>query len=99
MSWQVFYMEDPDAKQWIDVVKMYMCNNLGVTIDFDALKELSDRTSGDYASLYSNGQKLALYSQHISYADVNLMVTKPLEDNTFQLFNHLLNKNNSLLIE
>jgi len=83
---KVFYLEDPDAKQWIEVVKMYM-EKLCANIDFDALKELSDRTSGDYASLYSNGQKLALYTDHITYKDVELMVTRPLEDNTFQIFN------------
>lgn len=95
---RIFFMEDPDSKQWIDVVKRYICTNLGVTIDFDALKELSDRTNGDYASLNSNGQKLALYTSHITFADVDLMVTKPLEENTFQLFNYLLNKNNSAAI-
>ncbi|MCR5309218.1 MAG: DNA polymerase III subunit delta [Bacilli bacterium] len=91
---QIYFLEDPDSKQWIDVVKAYMVNKLGATIDFDALKELSNRTSGDYASLYSNGQKLVLYTDHIKYADVDLMVTKPLEDNTFQIFNYLLNKDN-----
>ena len=94
---QIYFLEDPDSKQWIDVVKTYI-TKLGVTIDFDALKELSNRTSSDYASLYSNGQKLALYTNHISYKDVDLMVTRPLEDNTFQLFNFLLNKDNASAI-
>lgn len=94
---QVFYLEDPDPKQWIDVVRMYI-EKLGVTIDFDALRELSNRTAGDYASLYSNGQKLALYTEHISFSDVDLMVTRPLEENTFQLFNFLLNKDNTSAI-
>ena len=95
---QIYFLEDPDVKQWIEVVKTYMVTKLGVTIDFDALRELSNRTNGDYAALYSNGQKLALYTDHISYADVDLMVTRPLEDNTFQIFNYLLNKDNSAAI-
>lgn len=95
---QIYFLEDPDAKQWIDVVKAYMVTKLGVTIDFDALKELSNRMNGDYAALYSNGSKLALYTDHISYKDVDLMVTRPLEDNTFQIFNYLLNKDNSAAI-
>lgn len=94
---KIFFIEDPDSKQWIDVVRVYM-DKLGAKIDSDALKELSDRTGGDYAALYSNGQKLALYTDHIRYEDVALMVTRPLEDNTFQIFNHLLNKENILAI-
>jgi len=94
---KVMFIEDPDAKQWIDVVKVYM-EKLDAKIDADALKELSERTGGDYASLYSNGQKLALYTDHIKYDDVCLMVTKPLEDNTFQIFNYLLQKENVLAI-
>lgn len=94
---KVIFIEDPDSKQWIDVVRVYM-QKLEAKIDPDALKELSDRTGGDYAALYSNGQKLALYTNHITYKDVDLMVTRPLEDNTFQIFNFLLGKENVLAI-
>ena len=94
---QIIYIEDPDVKKWPEVCKKYF-DNLGVTIDYLALKEFSDRTSGDYAALSSNGQKLALYTNNIKLEDVNLMVTRPLEDNTFQIFNYLLNKDNSSAI-
>ena len=94
---KVFFIEDPDVKRWIDVVKYYV-EQLGAKIDSDALKELTERTGGDYASLYSNAQKLALYTNHIRYEDVTLMVTRPLEDNTFQIFNHLLNRENLLAV-
>ena len=94
---QIFYIEDPDVKQWPEICKKYF-ENQGVTIDYLALKEFAERTSGDYASLTSNGQKLSLYAKNISIEDVNLMVTKPLEDNTFQIFNYLLNKNNEAAI-
>ena len=93
----IFYMEDPDAKQWPEVVKAYFAKN-NVQIDYAALKEFSDRTLGDYAALFSNGAKLSLYTNHIILDDVNLMVTRPLEDNTFQIFNYLLNRDNSSAI-
>ncbi|MCQ2087595.1 MAG: DNA polymerase III subunit delta [Bacilli bacterium] len=94
---QIIYIADPDAKQWPEVVKMFFAKQ-NVQIDYLALKEFSDRTLGDYAALSSNGQKLCLYTNHITLDDVNLMVTRPLEDNTFQIFNYLLNKDNSSAI-
>lgn len=94
---QIFYIADPDAKQWPEVVKAFF-NKQNVQIDYPALREFSERTLGDYAALSSNGQKLVLYTNHITLDDVNLMVTRPLEDNTFQIFNYLLNKDNSSAI-
>lgn len=93
----IFFIEDPDIKQWPEICKKYF-ENQGITIDYLALKEFASRTNGDYAALTTNGQKLCLYSNHITIDDVNLMVTKPLEDNTFQIFNYLLNKENSSAI-
>ena len=65
-----------------------------VTIDNDAIQELARRTEGDYASLFNNGSKLALYTDHIRFDDVTLMVTRPLEENSFLLFNYLIDNKN-----
>ena len=63
-------------------------------IDSDAVAELARRTEGDYASLFNNGSKLALYTNHITFSDVTMMVTRPLEENAFMLFNYLVDERN-----
>ena len=93
---QIITLTEPKQEQWSEVVKHYFMekwpNN---QIDSDAVNELARRTEGDYASLFNNGAKLALYSEHISFADVILMVTRPLEENAFLLFNYLADEKNA----
>lgn len=80
---------DPGVEEWKEYVKKYCKENLGMKIDNDALEELTNRTSGDVALLQNNAKKLALYKEHIRYEDVVLMVARPLEDNSFLIFNYL----------
>ncbi len=91
-------IKDPDVKEWNKYVKAtvddYIKKNPGSRMDNDALLELTDRTSGDIPLLRNSVIKLFLYTDHVRYEDVILMVTRPLEDNTFQLFNFLLNNQN-----
>ena len=95
---KVTELKDPDAKEWNVYVKNtineYIKKNPNCRIDSDALIELTERTSGDIPLLRNSVIKLFLYTDHVRYEDVILMVTRPLEDNTFQLFNFLLNKEN-----
>lgn len=91
-------IKDPDAKEWNKYAKAtvedYIKKNPGSRIDSDALMELTERTAGDIPLLRNSVIKLFLYTDHVRYEDVLLMVTRPLEDNTFQLFNFLLNSEN-----
>ena len=86
---RIVQIVDPDQLTWKEYVKKYTRENLGMKIDSDALDELASRTSGDVALFQNNAKKLALYKDRITYEDVLLMVTRPLEDNTFQIFNFL----------
>ena len=91
-------IKEPTASEWNEVVKKYCNEKLGVKIDYDAMKELTVRTNGDYGLLSNSGKKLALYTDHITLKDVILMVARPLEDNSFQLFNYLLDGQNTKAI-
>lgn len=91
---KVVEITDPDEKGWNEYVKM-IASKKGINIDKDAANELANRTNGD-VGLFSNYlQILSLYTDHITYDDVCLMVNKPLEDNAFQIFNLLLDKKNA----
>ena len=92
---QVIVLDEPKENQWFEVVAHYFKEKWPDTkIDNDAVGELARRTEGDYASLFNNGSKLALYTNHIHYEDVTLMATRPLEENAFLLFNYLLDNKN-----
>ena len=82
--------KDPDEKTYKDYIKRYIVEKLNVTIDNDALNELAIRTAGDVALMKNSADKLALYTSHITYDDVSLMVQRPLEEKVYNLFNYLL---------
>ena len=99
---KVTFMGDPTLKEWNDYVRKIVNDSIeknpGSKMDSDALMELIDRTAGDIPLLKNSIIKLFLYTKHVRYEDVLLLVTRPLEDNTFQLFNYLLDGENEKAI-
>ena len=92
---QIITLNEPKENEWQQVVAHYFKEKWPeTTIDSDAIYELARRTEGDYASLFNNGSKLALYTNHIRFEDVTSMVTRPLEENAFLLFNYLIDNKN-----
>ena len=77
--------------QWRDYIEAYTKKN-NIIIDVDALNELAKRTAGDVALFRNTIDKLTLYTDHITYNDINLMVQKPLEENVFLIYNNLISK-------
>jgi DNA polymerase III subunit delta len=89
---KTFEIIDPTADQWNRYVTQYCRESKKMKIDNDALYELSQRTSGDISLFQNSVAILDLYADHITYDDVVKMVTRPLEDNAFLLFNYLVQK-------
>ena len=90
---KVIQITDPDEKGWNEYVKTYT-EKKGIKIDRDALMELASRTDGDVGRFVNSINALTLYTDHIRYKDVTLLVNKPLEDNTFLIFNLLIDGKN-----
>ena len=86
---KVVQIVDPEEKGWNEYVKAYLAKK-EIVIDRDAIMELADRTSGDVGLFQNSVQVLTLYTDHVHYKDVILMVNKPLEDNAFLIFNLLI---------
>lgn len=89
---KTFEIIDPTADQWNSYVTQYCRESKKMKINNDALYELSQRTSGDISLFQNSVAILNLYADHITYDDVVKMVTRPLEDNAFLLFNYLVQK-------
>lgn len=95
---KVFQLLSIDKKDWDTYVYKYFTESLNVKIDRDAISELSNRVQGDLNMFINEAQKLALYKDHITYEDVCLLVSAPLEENAFGIFNYLLAKDNKKAI-
>lgn len=95
---KTFEILDPTIDQWKTYVQHYCHDVKNLQIDNDALMELCDRTSGDVSLFQNSLNKLELYTNHITYDDVVLLVTRPLEENAFLIFNYLLQNKNSSAI-
>ena len=95
---KIVQIVDPDEKGWNEYVKAYLQRH-NIIIDKDAVQELADRTNGDVGLFQNSVQILTLYTDHIRYKDVTLMVAKPLEDNAFLIFNLLLDNKNAEAVE
>lgn len=91
---KVIQIVDPDEKGWNEYVRAYLAKK-EIVIDRDAIMELAERTSGDVSLFQNSVQILTLYTDHIRYKDVILMINKPLEDNAFLIFNLLVDNKNA----
>lgn len=84
--------------QWLEYVYTLIKKSEG-EIDKDAAIELAKRTAGDVALLRNTVTKLILYTPHITYADINLMVEKPLEENVFLVYNNLISRKEDFAVK
>ncbi len=69
-------------------------DRLGASITSEAARELVARSGNDLDMLFNNAVKLSAYTDHVTYSDVCLLVTRPLEENSFLIFNNLLRGKN-----
>lgn len=90
-SGKIMSLESIGEGKWKEYVQAYV-EKYNINIDVDALNELSKRTEADFALFRNTMDKLTLYTDHITYNDINLMVLKPLEENVFLIYNSLINK-------
>ena len=90
---KIVEIADPDEKSFLEYVRSY-CLKYQINIDKDALSELASRTDGDVALFKNSIEKLTLYTDHIRYKDVALLVTRKPDDNAFLLSNYLIEGKN-----
>ncbi|MCD8204396.1 MAG: DNA polymerase III subunit delta [Coprobacillus sp.] len=79
---------------FIDYAIHLFNDRLNASITSEAARELVARSGNDLDMLFNNAVKLSAYTDHVTYADVCLLVTRPLEENSFLIFNNLLKGKN-----
>lgn len=83
--------------EWPRFIKQYF-DKMNILIDNDAVNELAIRVEGDAMRFVNEAKKLALYTNHITYDDIQTMVARPLEENAFLIYDCLLKKDKSKAI-
>ena len=71
----------------------------GAMIDDPALEFMLGRLPNDLLIISNEVEKLCLYSSNITIEDINQIVTKPLEENAFELVGAIMKKNQQKAIE
>ncbi len=94
---QVFEFLNISKEDWPIYIRKYF-KNKNVEITSEAIAELSNRVDGDLTRFMNEADKLCLYKNSITLADVTLMVSKPLEDDAFQMSNALFRGENGVAI-
>ena len=94
---QVFEFLNISKDDWPLYIRKYF-KNKNVEITSEAINELSSRVDGDLTRFMNEADKLCLYKNSITLADVTLMVAKPLEDDAFQMSNALFRGENGVAI-
>lgn len=91
------YFLNLKKEDWpIYIQKYFKAKN--VEISQDAINELALRVDGDLNKFLNEADKLCLYKDVISLMDVTLLVSRPLEDDVFQISNALLRGDNASAI-
>ena len=91
---QVINFVNLTKDEWPAFIKKYF-NDRGVKIEPKAILEMYDRIDEDLTRFINEANKLILYTNNITLSDVTLMVSKPIEDDVFQLSNALFRRDNA----
>ncbi len=91
-----YALAEPTKEEYVSYVTQHFNQRLNCQITREAVDELIARVGSDLVSFQNNANKLASYKngETITYDDVCLLVSPPLEDNAFQIFNNLIRKKN-----
>lgn len=91
------YFINLKKEQWPLYIEKYFASK-EIEIDSDAVNELALRIDGDLNRFFNEADKLCLYSNKITLLEVTLLVSRPLEDDVFQISNALLRGDNTSAI-
>ena len=84
--------------EWDKYIVQYL-GKRNVTINNDAVSELKRRTGGNIESLINEMDKISNFSNHIILEDVKILVNEPLNENSIELLNYLIENKKEKALE
>ena len=94
---KVYELSNIEKNEW-NVIAKRLFNDKGINISDDTISFFIGRINNDLGLMMREVEKLSLYSKVISKEDVEALVSRPLEENSFMMVDAIINNDlNSLL--
>ena len=94
---KVYEISNIEKNEWSTIAKRMFIEN-GVKIENDALQLFVDRSNNDLGYMIREVEKLSLYSKIITKEDVEILVSRPLEENSFLMVDAIVNNDLNTLL-
>ena len=94
---KVYELSNIEKNEW-NVIAKTLFNQKGVKISDESISFLIERINNDLGHLMREIDKLATYSKVISKEDIEILVPKPLEENSFMMVDAIINNDLNTLL-
>lgn len=94
---KLYEISDIEKNEW-NVIAKRLFNELGVKLSEESLNFFVSRMNNDLGHMMREVEKLALYSKNITKEDIELLVAKPLEENSFLMVDAIINNDLNTLL-
>ena len=94
---KVYELSNIEKNEW-NIIAKRLFNDKGIKISDDTISFFIGRINNDLGLMMREVEKLSLYSKVITKEDVEALVSRPLEENSFMMVDAIINNDlNSLL--
>lgn len=94
---KIHELSDIDKNEWKVIAKRLFVEK-NVRINDEALELFISRINNDLGYMMREVEKLSLYSQNITKEDVEILVSRPLEENSFLMVDAIINNDLNTLL-
>lgn len=94
---KLYEISDIEKNEW-NVIAKRLFNELDVKLSEESLNFFVSRMNNDLGHMIREVEKLALYSKNITKEDIELLVAKPLEENSFLMVDAIINNDLNTLL-
>lgn len=94
---KVYELNSIEKNEWMIIAKR-LFNDKKVKINDDAIECFVNRVNNDLGYMMREIDKLSLYSNYITKEDVELLISRPLEENSFLMVDAIINNDLNALL-
>lgn len=94
---KVYEISDIEKNEW-NVIARHLFNERGIKISDETIGFFVNRVNNDLGYMIREIDKLSLYSKNINKDDIELLVAKPLEENSFLMVDAIINNDLNTLL-
>ena len=95
---KIIELKELSDEDWNKYIIQYLAKR-DVTIEKDAANELKRRADSNIETLINEMDKISNYSEHLTLEDIQLLVNEPLNENSLELLNYLVENKKELALK